>query len=135
MGDFADLAARLDDIRPAIGAMVGFQLKRFDEGFLREEDPAGSPWVDLSPRYERTKEGPSILIGTRRRLADIEIEFTRDGAILGPISGVPFTRIQAEGGLAGGGAEIPGRRFVGAIESDATEYSFLFLVHIRGGVV
>lgn len=135
MGEFADLALRLDDIRPAIGAMVGFQLRRIDEGFLREEDPAGKVWVDLSPRYERTKEGPSILIGTKRRLADVEAEFTRDGAVIGPISGVVFTQIQAEGGLAGSGAQIPGRRFIGAIERDAEDYSFLFLTHIRGGVV
>ena len=105
---------------PALESIAGFFGQRFEEGFEREEDPFGRPWQALDARTFERKLGPLILTESRRLRDFPQPEFVDEFTIvIGPDADIPYARIHAAGGVAGRGAQIPQRQYVGAEEGDA----------------
>ena len=58
----AKLQRQAENLRPALTAIGEVLLEATEDRFTQQVDPAGRPWVPLSPRYKKRKRRHQDLI-------------------------------------------------------------------------
>jgi phage virion morphogenesis protein len=132
MNIFSRLAERVRDPRAALALMADYELRETESRFDREVDPEGNPWKELKPVTLRKKRGPSILTESGDLRGEVTAEIDRTEARIGTQGRLAYERIHQKGGVAGFGAIIPQRQYIGATEDQAEVYALFYLAHLRG---
>lgn len=88
---------RLTHLEPAYQDMGEYMLRRIDQAFRTETDPAtGQKWAPLSRRYKKRKRGPKILTEGGRLRSSINYRPASKGFQIG--ANVPYAAIHQFGG-------------------------------------
>lgn len=132
MNVFFRLAARVRDPRAALRLMVDYELRETEARFDRQVNPAGQPWTPNAPSTLRKKTTPFILTESGDLRGEVTAEVDRSEARVGTQGRLAYERIHQRGGVAGFGAVIPQRQYVGATEDQAETYALFLLAHLRG---
>ena len=117
-----------NDLQPVFADIGEYLLLAHDERWARQEDPDGSPWAPLSPRYAaRKKKNPDLIL--------VLDGFLRDTlAYNATASGLEFgsNRIYAATHQFGDDSRnIPARPWLGISADDETEILDILQDHLK----